>query len=83
MAITILDESTATALATASTPQEVLGPTGAVLGQFIPASLPKVSFPEFGITDDELDQQLNDPNEKWVTPEEVMARLREIDRCSP
>jgi hypothetical protein len=82
MAITILDESTATALATASTPQEVLGPTGAVLGQFIPASLPKVSFPEFGITDDELDQQLNDPNEKWVTPEEVMARLREIDRCS-
>jgi hypothetical protein len=83
MAITILDESTATALATASTPQEVLGPTGAVLGQFSPASMPKVSFPEFGITDDELDQQLNDPNEKWVTPEEVMARLREIDRCSP
>ena len=82
MSITILDESTAAALATASTPQEVRGPDGALLGQFIPASLPKVSFPEFGITDDELDRQLADPNEKWVTPEEVMARLREIDQCS-
>jgi hypothetical protein len=83
MSITILDESTATALATASTPQEVRGPNGILLGQFIPASLPKVSFPEFGVTDDELDRLLSDPNEKWVTPEDVTARLREIDRCSP
>jgi hypothetical protein len=83
MPITILDESTATALATASIPQEVRGPNGAILGQFIPASLPKVSFPEFGVTDEELERQLTDPNEKWVTPEVVMARLREIDRCSP
>jgi hypothetical protein len=82
MPIMILDESTATALATASTPQEVLGPTGAVLGQFIPASLPKVSFPEFSVTDDELERQLNDPNSRWHTPEEVMARLRQIDQCS-
>jgi hypothetical protein len=83
MSITILDESTATALATASTPQEVRGPNGVLLGQFIPASLPKVSFPEFGVTDDELERQLSDPNSRWHTPEEVMARLREIDRCSP
>jgi hypothetical protein len=82
MPITILDESTATALATASTPQEVVGPNGALLGQFIPASLPRISFPEFGVPDDELKRQLTDPNEKWVTPEDVMARLREIDRCS-
>ncbi len=83
MSITILDESTAAALATASVPQEILGPSGAVLGQFIPASLPRVSCPEFGVTDDELERQLNDPNSRWHTPEEVMARLREIDRCSP
>jgi hypothetical protein len=83
MSITILDESTAAALATASSPQDILGPNGVVLGQFIPASLPKVSFPEFGVTDEEIDRQLADPNERWFTPEEVMARLREIDRCSP
>jgi hypothetical protein len=83
MSITILDESTAAALATASSPQEILGPSGDVLGQFIPASLPRVSCPEFGVTDEELERQLNDPHSHWHTPEEVMARLREIDRCSP
>lgn len=83
MSITILDESMAATLARANSPQDVLGPDGVVLGQFIPASLPRVSFPEFGITDDELDRQLSDPNEKWLTPDEVVARLREIDRCSP
>jgi hypothetical protein len=82
MSITIVDESTAAALATASSPQEIHGPNGILLGQFIPAAVPKVSFPEFGITDDELNRQLNDPNARWHTPEEVMARLREIDRCS-
>jgi hypothetical protein len=80
--ITILDESTAAELATASTPQEVRGPKGDLLGQFIPASLPRVSFPEFGITDEELNRQLSDPNERWVTPDDVTARLREIDGCS-
>ncbi|HEX4591258.1 MAG TPA: hypothetical protein VH120_15080, partial [Gemmataceae bacterium] len=65
MPITILDESTATALATASSPQEVVDPNGVLLGQFIPASLPRVSFPGFGVTDDELERQLTDPNEQW------------------
>ncbi|QJW99298.1 hypothetical protein FTUN_6901 [Frigoriglobus tundricola] len=83
MCITIHDEPTASALASASTPQDVRGPNGTLLGQFIPASLPKVSFPEFGVTDEELERQLNDPNARWHTPEEVMTRLREIDHCSP
>jgi len=82
MSITILDESTATALATASSPQEICGPNGALLGHFIPAA-PKMSYPEVGVTDDELERQFNNPGETWVTPEAVMARLREIDRCSP
>lgn len=82
MSITIGDESTASAFESASSPQEVRGPGGKLLGQFIPASLPKVSFPEFGVTDEELERQLNDTNAKWVTPEDVMARLREIDKCS-
>ena len=30
------------------------------------------------LTDEELDQRLNDPNAKWYTPDEVMARLREL-----
>lgn len=82
MSITIADKTTALAFESASSPQEVRGPNGILLGRFIPATLSKTSIPEFGVTDEELEQQLRDPNEKWVSPEEVMARLREIDRCS-
>ena len=82
MSITIRDESTAAALATAAGPLELHGPSGTLLGRFIPATTPSVSFPEFGLSDEDLNRQLNDPNEVWVTPETVMDRLREIDRCS-
>lgn len=34
-------------------------------------------FPEPGITDEEMDRRLNDPD-GWVTAEEVNARLREL-----
>jgi hypothetical protein len=83
MSILIRDEPTIAALATATGPQEIRGPDGQLLGYFSPTPIPKVSFPEFGVTDEELERELHDPNTKWVTPEEVMARLREIDRCSP
>ncbi len=83
MPITIADESTANAFESASISQEVRGPNGAVLGQFIPAALTNISFAEFGVTVEELQRQLHDPNAKWVSPEAVMERLREIDRCSP
>jgi hypothetical protein len=82
MSITIADEPTVTALESASGPQEVRAANGKLLGQFIPASIPATSFPEFEVTVEELERQLNDPNSRWHTPEEVMARLREIDRCS-
>jgi len=83
MPIDIHDAPTAAALASATGLQEVRGPDGRVLGRFIPAPRPGLAFPELGITDEELDRQMKDPNAKWYTPEEVMARLREIDRCSP
>jgi hypothetical protein len=83
VSIQITDISTASNLASASGPQDVRGPDGQLLGQFIPAPRPGLSYPEIGLTDAELMRRLNDPSAKWCTPEEVMARLREIDACSP
>jgi hypothetical protein len=83
MSIVIRDEPTAAALAKAADPQDVRGPDGKLIGRFIPVAKLTLSFPELDITDEELRQRMNDPNAKWHTPEEVMARLREIDRCSP
>lgn len=83
MPIEIRDEPTAAAMASATGLQEVRGPDGRVLGRFIPAPKPGLSYPEIGLTDAELMERLNNPNAKWYTPEEVMARLREIDQCSP
>jgi hypothetical protein len=37
-----------------------------------------MSFPEFGMTDEELKRRENDPNVRWYTADEVMARLREL-----
>jgi len=82
VSILISDQPTVAALATATGPQEVRGPDGRLLGQFIPAPRAGMTYPELGLTDEELNRRLNDPNAKWYTPEEVMERLREIDRCS-
>jgi hypothetical protein len=82
VSILISDQPTVTALTTATGPQDVRGPDGRLLGQFIPAPRAGMTYPELGLTDAELEQRLNDPNAKWHTPEEVMARLREIDRRS-
>lgn len=59
---------------------DVKDASGAVVGRFTPTL--KMSFPEFGVTDEELLREIRDPNTKWHTPEQVMARLREIDRCT-
>lgn len=37
-----------------------------------------MSRPEVGLTAEELDERLNDPNARWYTADEVMARLREL-----
>jgi hypothetical protein len=83
MSIPVQDQALLEVLATVVGVQDVVGPDGRVLGRFIPEPRPGVSFPEFGVTDEELARELADPNTKWVTAEEVMARLREIDRCTP
>lgn len=83
MSIQIHDEQTIATLSSVTAPEEIRASDGRLLGQFIPAPIPGMSCPEVGLTDEELDRRLNDPNAKWYSPEEVMARLREIDRCSP
>lgn len=84
MSILQYDDETGRALVAATEPQDVRTATGRLLGRFIPMPepTPGMSCPEFGLTDAELYARLNDPNAKWYTPEQVMERLREIDRCS-
>lgn len=78
-AINISDKATAAALAASvGTEIEVRGPDGQLLGRFTPAPRPGMMFPEFGVTDEEMFRRLNDPNAKWVTGDEVMARLRSL-----
>lgn len=83
MSIPVHDEALAAVLGSAMGVQHMVGPDGKVLGRFIPEPRPGVSVPESGLTDEELRERLAAPPEAWVTPEQVMARLAEIDRCSP
>ena len=82
MSVTIHDAAAVAALAsTTGVEVEVRGPDGQLLGRFTPAPRPGMMFPEFGVTDEEMDRRLNDPD-GWVTAEEVNARLRELRRKS-
>lgn len=76
MSLTISDPATAAALAGSSTPQQLLDPTGKPLGRYIPP-VPGMTFPESGLTDDELRRRADDP-EGWVTAAEVEAQLAEL-----
>jgi len=79
MAITVTDEMKN--LFTASeTTEEIRTSDGRILGRFTPAKL-LMTFPELQMTDEELDRIANNPNTIWHTPEQVMARLREIDNA--
>lgn len=80
MSISIQDEATITTLASLSTSEDVLTPEGRLLGRFTPATACKMTFPEFGKTDEELDREEADPHAIWYTPEEVMARLRSLTK---
>jgi len=80
MSVTIPDAASAAVLAqTVGAEVEVFAPDGRLIGRFTPAPRPGMMFPELGMTDEELDRQENDPQAKWVTAEEVMARLRSLD----
>jgi len=78
MSFTITDPNTLAALVSTGSEIEILGPDGQLLGRFTPAPRPGMSFPEFGVSDEEMFRRLNDPNAKWVTGDEVMARLRSL-----
>lgn len=79
MSVFTLDADAAAALYAMKGQIELRGPDGTLLGRFMPAPRPGMSFPELGLTDAELEARRTDPNAKWYTPEEVMARLRELD----
>ena len=61
---------------------ELKNEAGEVIGQFFPSRSGERWIHEFGVTVEEMEREIRDPNTKWVTPDEVMARLREIDRCT-
>ncbi len=78
MTITVTDPALlATFLASTGVELEVRSPDGQLVGRFTPTPRPGMSFPELGITDEEMDRRLNDPT-GWVTAEEVNARLRQL-----
>ena len=79
MSLTITDPAMLATLSTAvGLELEVRGPDGQLLGRFTPAPRPGMHFPEFGMTDAEMELRDNDPNAVYVTPEVVMARLRSL-----
>lgn len=83
--IVLRDDETVRTLAALTEPQEVRAADGRLLGRFLPSiegEGDKMSYPESGLTDAELLARATDPNAKLFTPEQVMARLREIDQCS-
>jgi len=82
MSILIQDEATVANFSAASGPADVRAGDGRLLGRFIPVKSSAMSFPEVGLTDAVLDQRLTDPNTIRHTPEQVMARIRELDQCS-
>jgi len=71
MVITVNDPATLATLTTATGVElEIRSPDGQLIGRFTPAPRPGMSFPELGVTDEEMDRRLNDPT-GWVTAEEV------------
>jgi len=80
MPIIIEDRQIATLLQSATGPEEVRSSDGGLLGRFIPAPRPGMTFPEIGLTDEELERRAKDPNAKWHTAAEVEASLRELRR---
>jgi len=79
MSFVINDPTAVHTFATTKDPIELKAPDGRVLGQFVPVDpSKKMSFPEFGMTDEEILREDNDPNTKWHTADEVMERLRQL-----
>jgi hypothetical protein len=75
---TIRDAATAAGLARASGMVELYSPDGRFLGRFTPTPPQELPDP----TPEVVDQWLDDlpARKKYYTPDEVMQRLRDIDR---
>jgi hypothetical protein len=83
MVVKIQDQSAIATMKAAKSPVELLASDGSYLGRFIPGDESnRMSFPEFGFTDAELERRANDPGVKWYTADEVMARLRQLRKDS-
>ncbi|MGL6074765.1 MAG: hypothetical protein ACRC8S_11445 [Fimbriiglobus sp.] len=79
MSLTIHDPASANILGTSvGHAVEVFGPDGRLLGRFTPAPRPGMAFPEFGMSDEDIEKIIKDPNAKWHSGEEVMARLSSL-----
>lgn len=62
MFVQIHDKNAVAALTEATAPVELRAPDGRLLGQFVPVEpTKKMSFPEFGMTDEEIFRMDNDP----------------------
>ena len=81
MPITISDESTVIALSVLNGPEELRSADGRLLGRFIPNPAAKMTYPEFGMTDEELNSRSKNPNAIWYTAEEVSERLRQLRKA--
>ena len=51
------------------------GADGRYLGRYTPIDAASM---ELGISEEELERRLNDPNAKWFTSQEVIGRLRAL-----
>lgn len=79
MIVTVRDDTTAAEVEQAvGAVVEFRARDGRLLGRFIPAPRPGIMFPELGKTDEELDRIENEPNARWYTADEVMARIRAL-----
>ena len=67
-----LNATDAAAVAQASGRVSVRDPAGKLIAFIDP-------LPDFGMSEEEAMRMSDDPNTKWATPDEVMARLRSLD----
>ncbi len=80
MSLLIVDDQMTARLDNANAPLEVCSRDGRRLGYFTPAKPAKRRF-EPDITEEEAVRRLHDTSGPQYTPDQVVARLREL-RCS-